>query len=72
MMDAFPYIRPCAAIPDGLIITEDQARILVVHGLIERNTWSENAVNDYSAIYDPMDDVEIDNVASRIHRITGT
>ncbi len=61
-----PYIRPCAAFPDGMFIPEGIVDRLIVVGLIERDYWSENASeNDYAAVYDEDD---MDTVAYDIQQ----
>jgi hypothetical protein len=63
-----PYIRPCAAFPDGWFFDQKFVGRLIRYGLIERDDWSENTTpNDYSAIYS---DENMEYVADKIVRIT--
>lgn len=65
-----PYIRPCAAFPDGLFLTASQVVTLEDRGLIEQDTWSDNVhpTDDYAAIYG---EDEIDTVREAIFSVTG-
>jgi hypothetical protein len=53
MEDTRPYIRPCAAIPDGMFLHSWAVDRLLERGWIESAFgWAENATpNDYAAIY---------------------
>jgi hypothetical protein len=54
---ADPYIRPCAAFPDGLFIPRGIVQKLLDDDLIESAYgWAENATkDDYAAIYSEED-----------------
>ena len=65
--DTRPYIRPCAAFPDGYFLPPEVVDRLVAKGLIERDTWSENHTDyDYAAIYS---EDEMEQVAYDIERV---
>lgn len=61
---ADPYIRPCAAFPDGMFIPRGIVPRLLRDGLIEHAyPWAENSIaDDYAAIYseEEMDKVIYD------------
>lgn len=66
--DTTPYIRPCAAFPDGWLFEQKFVNRLIRYNLIVQDTWSENTgPHDYAAIYD---DENMDYVAEKIERIT--
>jgi hypothetical protein len=64
-----PYIRPCAAFPDGLLFDRKYVDVLTNRGLIEQDTWSDNhhPTDDYAAIYG---DEDVDSVIDTILWIT--
>lgn len=66
------YIRPCGAFPDGYVVSKQVAERLLYFDLVTPDDgWRERGTpeGDMQAVYDPLDDDDMETVADLIEQI---